>query len=182
MSKFPVLRTYRRPSLHMWLGVKRKRQAHRSATSDNQISKPTFPGGRGSRARHNVSCAVALLQDILCLAPRPSCKTKSQKQQKTRNDAKNAENHEKQNKTAMGAPSSAREARRPSQNLPKTLPRPFPKPLQTPPKSGFYAKSLKIPKKSKENREKLPTKPPRPSPNPSQIHFKSIKKPHPKTH
>ena len=71
-KEFPVLRTYRRPSLHMWLGVKGRRQAHRSATSDNQISKPTFPGGRGSRARHNVSCAVALLQDILCLAPRPS--------------------------------------------------------------------------------------------------------------
>ena len=72
LEKFPVLRTYRRPSLHMWLGVKGRRQAHRSATSDNQISKPTFPGGRGSRARHNVSCATALLQDILCLAPRPS--------------------------------------------------------------------------------------------------------------
>ena len=55
----------------MWLGVKGRRQAHRSATSDNQISKATFPGGRGSRARHNVSCAVALLQDNCVLRRGP---------------------------------------------------------------------------------------------------------------
>ena len=48
--EFPVLRTYRRPSLHMWLGVKGRRQAHRPATSDNRISKAT-------------------LQDLMCLAP-----------------------------------------------------------------------------------------------------------------